>query len=322
MAHDTQSFVNQVVAITGGARGLGLVLARHFGAHGAKVALLARDEAELARAEAELRGRGIPVFTAVCDVREREQCDRAIAEVTNHFGSVDVLVNNAGIIQAGPLEHMLEDDFADAMNTHFWGPYYLMQAVLPQMRRRRQGKIVNIASIGGRAAVPHMAPYSASKFALVGLSDAVRNEVAADGIRVTTVCPGLMRIGSTYNAKFKGQHEKEFTWFSIGGATPLLSIGADAAARQIVAATRRGSTHLTISVPAKLLGGLNGAFPRLAAIILRTVARFLPAPTGPSGDTARPGYESTSALAPSILTTLGDKAAVRNNEIGPESLHR
>ena len=98
-----------------------------------------------------------------------------------------MLINNAGVIQVGPLEHMEHEDFENAMATHFWGPLHLMLELIPSMRRRGFGRIVNISSIGGRIAVPHLAPYSASKFALTGLSDAVRAELAPHGIRVTTV---------------------------------------------------------------------------------------------------------------------------------------
>ena len=130
----------------------------------------------------------------------------AVAHILDRLGDVDVLINNAGVIQVGPLEHMEHQDFENAMATHFWGPLHLMLELIPSMRRRGFGRIVNISSIGGRIAVPHLAPYAASKFALTGLSDAVRAELAPHGIRVTTVCPGLMRTGSPVNAQVKGQH--------------------------------------------------------------------------------------------------------------------
>ena len=136
---------------------------------------------------------------------EREDVERAISQTIGHYGSIDVLINNAGIIQVGPLDHMKLSDYDDAMKTHFWGPLFLVLAVLPHMRNQGGGRIVNISSIGGRISVPHLVPYSASKFALAGLSDGLRAELARDQIVVTTVCPGLMRIGSPINAAFKGQ---------------------------------------------------------------------------------------------------------------------
>ena len=131
---------------------------------------------------------------------------------------------------------MTYDDYQQAMNVHFWGALHCTEAVLPDMRRRQCGRIVNIASIGGLIAVPHLAPYSASKFALVGYSDALRAEVAKDGIRVTTVCPGLMRTGSAINALMKGRHDAEFAWFAALSSMPVVSISANRAARKIVEA--------------------------------------------------------------------------------------
>ena len=182
-------FDGKTVVITGGSRGLGLVLARQFAAEGARVAICARDGVELERARKDLTERGAEVLAAVCDVREKDQVESFIENVRNKFGQIDVLVNNAGVIQVGPLEVQTQEDFEDAMKVHFWGPFYTMQAVIPEMRERGDGKIVNISSIGGKMSVPHLAPYSASKFALVGLSGAMNVELKKDGISVTTVCP-------------------------------------------------------------------------------------------------------------------------------------
>ena len=167
----------------------------------------------------------------------------------DRWTNVDVLINNAGVIQVGPLEHMEHEDFENAMATHFWGPLHLMLELIPSMRRRGFGRIVNISSIGGRVAVPHLAPYSASKFALTGLSDAVRAELAPYGIRVTTVCPGLMRTGSPMNAQVKGQHEAEYAWFAIADSLPGFSMSAERAADQILSACAHGDPELTISLP-------------------------------------------------------------------------
>src|SRR6185503_4123757 len=122
-------------------------------------------------------------------------------------------------------------------------------AVLPEMRARREGRIVNITSIGGKISVPHLLPYSASKFALVGLSEGLRAELAKDGIVVTTICPGLMRTGSPRNATFKGQHRAEYAWFSIGDSLPVTAMSADRAARQILTACKRGEAEVVLSVP-------------------------------------------------------------------------
>lgn len=289
------SFAGKVVLITGGSRGLGLVLARQLCGEGARVALLARDLDELARAREELVRRSGEVLTISCDLLEREQIDAAVQEVVDRFGGLDVIINNAGIIEVGPLEHMQREDFERAMNLHFWAPFHLIMKALPHLRRRGEGRIVNIASIGGKMAVPHLAPYSASKFALVGLSDALRAELARDRIHVTTVTPGLMQTGSQGNARFKGDHAAEYTWFSLSTALPLASIKAERAAAQIISACRRGAPSLAIPLAAHaaILG--NALFPNIAGSMMKMINTvLLPPPIGPDGDASRSGLELAS----------------------------
>jgi NAD(P)-dependent dehydrogenase (short-subunit alcohol dehydrogenase family) len=148
------------VVIFGGSRGLGLALAREFAvAEQAHVVLAARDDQELERAAADVEGLGGRVTTIQCDLRDRSQIDRTIQRILHDRGAIDVLVNNAGIIQVGPIEHMTVADFEEAMATHFWGPLHTTLAALPHMTARGAKRIVNISSIGGKIAVPHLLPY-------------------------------------------------------------------------------------------------------------------------------------------------------------------
>jgi len=234
--------------------------------------------------------------------------------VHTRFGSIDVLVNNAGVIQVGPLEVMTHEDFELAMQAHFWGPLNTIMAVLPSMRQKKTARIVNISSIGGKVSVPHLVPYSASKFALVGLSKGLRAELMKDGIKVTTVCPGLMRTGSPRNADFKGKHQFEYAWFSISDALPLLTVSAENAARQIVHACKRGQAELVISVPAKVAVLFDSLFPEAMSQMLALANRLLPE-AGGAGTQRTKGRDSTSAWSPSWLTALNDEAALRNNEV-------
>jgi NAD(P)-dependent dehydrogenase (short-subunit alcohol dehydrogenase family) len=307
---------NKVVLITGGSRGLGLVLAREFATYGSKIAICARDRDELARAREDLESRGVEVFDLICDVGHQEQVERAVADVKARFGPVDVLVNDAGIINVGPIETQTQKDFEEAMRIHFWGPFYMMKAVLTDMRARQTGRIANISSIGGKIAVPHLTPYCASKFALAGMSSGMSAELAKDNIRITTVYPGLMRTGSHINARFKGQNQTEYALFSIMDASPLFSVSAESAARQIVRAIRRGDSELIISPQAKLAAKFNHLFPELTHDILAFTNRLLPGPGG-IGTHDLSGKLSTSAAAPSILTALADAASPRNNELRP-----
>ena len=209
-------FNGKTVVITGGSRGLGLVMAKQFAQEGANVAICARDQTELDSAQDDLRLLGKDIFTYACDLTDKTQVEQFIAAVGQVLGPVDVLVNNAGTIIVTPLENATEADFRDAMDTNFWSAFFTVNAVLPQMRARKAGRIVNISSFGGKVAVPHLAPYSVSKFALAGYSEGLRSELLKDGIYVTTICPGLIRTGSPRNAIFKGQNEKEYTVFKIG----------------------------------------------------------------------------------------------------------
>ena len=308
-----RALTGRVVFITGASRGLGLEMARVFGARGARVAICARDAAELERARADLQARGIDAFTAVADVRSRAELERALASAAECFGDIDVLVNNAGTIEVGPLDSYTIDDYRDAMETHFWAALYAVDAVLPAMRAKRSGNILNISSIGGRVSVPHLLPYSTSKFALLGYSEGLRSELSRFGIAVTTVVPGLMRTGSPERATFKGRHRLEYLWFSLGDSLPFLSVDVTEAAQAVADAAERGSAHLTISMPARILSLLHGIAPTLVTDALGLVARVLP-PFGGIRKSAKPGYESHSRLARSPLTASTQTRARTQNE--------
>ena len=305
----------KVVLITGGSRGLGLLLARELGRLGARVVLVARDELELARAKQDLALRGIQADVLAADVTTEPQAAGIVHDTVARYGALDILINNAGVIKAGPLDHMTLTDFEEALAVHFWGPLHTMRAAIPHMRRAGGGRIVNISSIGGKIAVPHLAPYCASKFALTGLSTALRAELVRDRILVTTVSPGLMRTGSHLNASFKGRHRMEFAWFAIADSLPILSANGRRAAIQIVNALRRGDAELIITWPAKLAVAAAALAPNLTAWATGTTNRLLPSATDSGGSESRTGWESASLLAPSPLTALSDRAAVENNEM-------
>ncbi len=310
---------DKVVVITGGSRGLGLVLARYVCARGGNVALIARDPEELARAKTDLAPSGGKTLTIQCDLLDSGQIQLAVRQIIDRFSKIDILINNAGIIEVGPLEHMRPEDFDRAMRLHFWAPFELISQIVPEMRIWGGGRIVNISSIGGKIAVPHMASYSASKFALTGLSDAVRAELARDNIHVTTVAPGMMRTGSHVNAKFKGKHDNEFAWFAASAGAPLLSMNANRAARKILAACRRGQPSLTLTFAARaaILG--NALFPNLTGYAMKFANRLLPGAGGEEGNKSQAGFQ-LRRLTPERLTRLADRATEKNNEVGSKPL--
>ena len=308
-------FHGRNVLITGGSRGLGLVLARQFAAQGADITLLARDDEELERAVIDIAARGADVLGIPCDVTDEHQVQRAVEHSIGRHGRLDVLINNAGQIRVGPVDHMSQQDFQDALNVHFWAPLYTSLAVLPHMRLRREGRIVNISSIGGKIGIPHLIPYCASKFALAGLSESLRAELAEDNILITTVYPGLMRTGSPVNAEFKGRHREEFAWFALMDATPITAISAQRAAGKIVDATKHGDARLIISMQARLAVFLNEVMPELAAQGTALMNRLLPGVSMLQDKESFAGCESSSKWAPSELTRLSDQAAMENNEV-------
>ncbi|HEX3656996.1 MAG TPA: SDR family oxidoreductase [Pirellulales bacterium] len=313
------SFADKTVLVTGGSRGLGLAIARQLVTAGARVAICARSRDELDAAKFELRklaksGGSGQALAIACDVTDRRQVQQMIVQVHDAWGPIEILVNVAGVIEVGPLAAMTIKDFHRAMDVNCWGALHTILAVLPDMRRRGWGRIVNVASLGGKVPVPHLLPYSASKFALVGLSTGLRTELAQEGILVTTACPGLMRTGSPRNATFKGQNRKEYAWFSIGDALPGASMSAERAARQILHACQRGDSEIVLSALGKAGALLYKLAPNLTAELAGLVNRVLPAMGGIGKRPAR-GYESESGWSPSKLTALGDQAAVANNEM-------
>lgn len=254
-------------------------------------------------------------MTYTGDVAVQKDAEGAVRAAVQRFGRLDVLINNAGIIQVGPLQHMQLADFTAAIGVHFFGPLYTMMAALPHMRSQGGGRILNIASIGGKIPMPQLAPYCASKFALVGLSSGLRGELRADNIVVTTVCPWLMRTGSHFNALFKGKHKQTFAEFAIADALPGFSVSAERAAQQILHACQKGRAELIIAPHARLLTKLSVLWPEAFAAALTLMGKLMPGPIDRSGDLPHTGWESQTAWAPSLLTRLADQATVRNNEL-------
>jgi short-subunit dehydrogenase len=303
--------------VTGGARGLGLEIARTLAGRGANVAVAARDEAELTRAVLELQhARGsqdVRIVAVPCDLCVADDITKLLAEVRRTLGPIDVLVNNAGAIQVGPLAAMSVADYERSMQLHCFAALRTMLGVRDEMRERGGGRIANIVSIGGIVAVPHLAPYSTSKFALMGLSQGMHCELAREGIVVSTVAPGLMRTGSPYRASFKGAHDKEFAWFAVSDSIPGLSMASARAARRIVEAIEHGDAYVVLGLPAKLAAIASALAPNWVAGLTRLANELLPEGDDPN---ERLGVDCQSELAPRALTWTSERAAQRNNELG------
>jgi NAD(P)-dependent dehydrogenase (short-subunit alcohol dehydrogenase family) len=310
------SLRGKTVLVTGGSRGLGFVLAREAAREGARVAICGRDPDSLDRARVALERVGAEIIAVPCDVTDPASVRLLVETVGAQWGQVDVLINNAGVIEVGPAETMTIEDFREALATNFWGMLYPTLEVLPAMRARGSGRIVNITSIGGKLGIPHLLPYSVSKFAAMGFSQGLRAEVATDGIKVVAVVPGLMRTGSPRNAIFRGKHRSEYAWFSIGDSLPGLSISAERAAQRILRGLKRGNAEVLFPLTSRLASVFSAAAPNLTAETLALVGRLLPRPARAQTG-RRKGRDSQSAYSPSWLTRLGDRAARKYNQIAP-----
>ena len=304
----------KVVLVTGGSRGLGLVLARQLAAKGARLAICARTPEQLGQAHVELESLGAEVISMTVDVSDQRQVQAMIIDILEHYGKLDVLINNAGIVQVGPQENMGVNEYEQAMKANFWSALYTMLAVIPYFKEQRGGRIVNVTSIGGKIAVPHLLPYTASKFALVGLSEGMNAELKKDNILVTTVVPNLMRTGSPRNVTVKGDHEAEYAWFKLADSSTFLSQSAETAAAEIIKAIEQGESEAILSATAKVATILQGFAPGWMNLLMGIANKLLLPDTRAGGDVSKKGYESESALSIGAAGRKSDQAAVKNNE--------
>jgi NAD(P)-dependent dehydrogenase (short-subunit alcohol dehydrogenase family) len=294
----------KVALVTGGSRGLGFALCRELRDRGARVATCARGEEQLDEAARLLGG---DVLAIPCDVADRGHVESLVAAVESQLGPVDVLVNNAGVIAVGPVETQTHADFDEMLAIQLGGTINTTLAVLPGMRERRDGRIANVTSIGGKVSVPWLLPYCTAKFGAVGFSEGLRTELAGTGVRVTTVVPGLMRTGSFLSAYFKGDRAAlEYALFAPLSSSPATTLAAGRAARRIVDAIRHGEPEVTLSLHAKLAARANGIAPGTLANVLSLVARALPQVHGTE---RRRGSDIPSPVDDSLLTALGRRAA-------------
>ena len=303
-------FANKVVVITGGSRGLGLVLARELASRGASLGLMARDAIELARARETVDSDSLMQLLPA-DVTDAAQVEQAFSTMIRRFGRIDVVINNAGQILSAPFEDTTNTDFKAMLDVHFWGTLNVTRAALPHLARHGDGRIINICSIGGRIPIPHLSAYCVSKYAQAGLSAVMAEELRAKGIRVTTVLPGLMRTGSHVQAWFKGERSAEFALFSLVGGAPGTSMSAERAARLILSAAARGKADAVIPFSYRQLSRIANVAPNLTVASLAVVNGMLP------GSRTRFAAQGKHMSLPKLVkgvTALNEKAADRNNQ--------
>jgi short-subunit dehydrogenase len=323
-AGEAATLNGKVALITGGSRGLGFAIATELASLGVRLALTSRHQDELEAAKARLVSQYgvVPanVFVMPCDVSIADEAAAFVSAATDFYGHIDIVINNAGVILVGPLQSQTLESFHEAMNINFFGAVNTTLAVLPQMLGQGRGSIVNVSSIGGKVAFPHLLPYAASKFALLGWSQGLRAELTSKGIHVTTVVPGIMRTGSHIQARFSGDSEAEYRWFASSAIFAGTASNATSAAKKIVRALLRKYAEVSIGLQAIGAARLSNIAPELTARLLTIAADLLPAaPSLPNGNNFRDPDRSIAGKAyrGSLFKWLersGDRAAERYNQ--------
>jgi short-subunit dehydrogenase len=253
------------VLLTGASSGIGAALAVQLVERGARLVLAGRCVERLRAVAAGLDP--APVVVAG-DVADEASVRALVATADRYLGGIDILVNNAGTCVYGELERTPPEDVAALMAVNFFGPLQAMREVIPGMRRRRQGVIVNVASVAALHGVPYLAAYAASKAALAVLGQSLRAELAGTGIRILTVYPGY--TGTALFAREK----------KVGGARrPWRGYAsAESVARAIVRAIERDRHELVLSLQGRALAALRGLVPTLVETAMARVAATLRVP--------------------------------------------
>jgi short-subunit dehydrogenase len=246
-------FRELVAVVTGASSGIGAEIARELAARGTRVALLARRQDRLEALAREIGAAGGEAFPVRCDVGDRVVVEAAVREVIDRNGSVDVLVNTAGYGRHMLFKDHPVEDVERMMRTNYLGTVYAVKAVLPSMRSQRRGWIVNIASVAGRLAQPDEAAYSATKFAVAGLSEALAYELEPLGIRVLAVYPGLVRTEMITPAVLARMPARVAT----------TAIEPAEVARRVIGALERGRRELTVPGWLRIAYVVRALFPGL-----------------------------------------------------------
>ncbi|MFW6132740.1 MAG: SDR family NAD(P)-dependent oxidoreductase [Planctomycetota bacterium] len=248
-----------VAVITGASSGIGAATARAFAARGWRVVLAARRAEMLEEVAARCRADGAPdALPVATNVAIREQVDGLVAAAVARFGRVDVMINNAGHGVHARVHETTDERMREIMDVNFYGVFYGCRAVAPVMIQQGGGHIFNVSSVIGKRGCPFNGAYSATKFAVCGLSDAMRVEMIPYGVRVTTVCPGLTR--TDFFDRVRGGTSLNKTSFArVRGLTPPETV-----ARRIVRTVGRNKPEIVFSLGGKLLVWVHNRWPRLA----------------------------------------------------------
>jgi NADP-dependent 3-hydroxy acid dehydrogenase YdfG len=200
-------FMSPTVLITGASQGSGKATAILFASKGYNVVMVAHQPERLAAAAAQVQREGNSVLAIPADVGDIQQVRSLVQKALDSCGNIDVLINNAGICVAGPIEKTTAEDWQQLINTNLWGCVNTIQEIVPHFLERKTGTIINVGSIGGKMPLLHMTAYCASKYAVTGLTETLRLELAPQGIHVGVVHPGLIDSDFLERAQFRDRNE-------------------------------------------------------------------------------------------------------------------
>lgn len=246
--------------VTGAASGIGKATAQSLHAEGARLILCDVQNEKVDQVAADLRSAGAEVLSYGVDVALFPQMERFFDRVKEQVGAVDVLINNAGILKLGGFDESSIEDWHQIMDVNFWGALHAVKLFVPEMIERGGGAVVNVASASGIVGFSRLTAYSASKFALVGLSEALRGELGGTGVRVSTICPGLVRTSIVENAQLSlDQRAYAQDVLERKGIAP------EQVAQAIVRALAHGTPVVHVGKDAKALSWAARLFPSHAS---------------------------------------------------------
>jgi len=259
------------VLITGASQGIGQATARLFANHGYNIVLAARQAERLEATAQEIRAMGQTAIAIPTDVKQPEQVNSLVQKALAQYGSIDVLVNNAGIYISGPAEEFSLDDWHQAIDTNLWGYIHTIHALLPHFLSRQAGTIANVGSIGGLVPIPYLTPYSTSKFAVTGLTRSLHSELAPKGIHVCGIYPNLIKTDFLERAIFRGKdgddlQSRQKQVSQIVG-TPVIEKPEDVA-KAVWEAVKHKRNEVIVG-SANLSAASNQFFPNLVQWVLR-----------------------------------------------------
>jgi len=259
-------FFDKSVVVTGASSGIGHDVALAFGEQGAQVALLARRRVQLEELATKINKAGGKALALDCDVTDRARVFWAIEQVKEAFGKVDILINSAGLLIAETVETMRPEDLEKMMAVNVFGALNAMQAVLPVMRKAKSGNIVNISSLAGRRGVSPLGGYSSTKFALVGMTEALRMELFNTGIKVSLVMPGVIDTPMARNAL---KHD------SLKGVSAMMAMPPRWVTWAVLAAAAFGLTEVDVPPGAAVAEKLASLFPGVTDALLSVGTRVM-----------------------------------------------